>query len=107
MTVQAEQFPIAAIGRVVIVVVVAMMHRELVQVIAREFTRAAATNPRINLEGSLPIAPLALLPTALRLGDYPVQPVVIWFAHLRKPNFAAYEHIVARRPSQFKCNSPG
>ena len=86
VAVQAQQFPVAAVGRVVVVVMVSVMQRELAQVLAREFARAAAANPRIELERSLSIVLLALLPVASHLGDDLVQPVVIPFAHLDRPN---------------------
>jgi len=82
VAVKAQQLPVTAIGRVVVVVVVAVMHRELVQILTREFACAAAANPWIDLERSLSILLLALLPVAPRLGDDPVQPFVIWIAHL-------------------------
>ena len=105
MAIQAEQLPVAPVGRVVIVVVVPVMHCQLVQVFVREFAHAATAEPRINLESSLPIALFALLPVASRLGDYPIQPVVIRFAHLYSPEFAASEPIVDSNTS--RCNQCG
>lgn len=50
-------------------VVVAVVHGQLPQVFAREFTGAATTDPRVQLERLFPIAALALLARALRLYD--------------------------------------
>src|SRR5215469_4806436 len=55
VAVQAEQFPVAAVGRVVVVIVIAVMNRQLTQVGARKLAATAAADPRINLEGLLPI----------------------------------------------------
>ena len=41
VAVDAQQFPVAAIRRVVIMVVVAMMHRELLQIVAVFFLASA------------------------------------------------------------------
>jgi hypothetical protein len=60
MTIETQQFPVAAIRRIVIVVVVLMMDRQLTKSLAHEFTPAPRTDPRENPEGSLPIG---LLPT--------------------------------------------
>ena len=45
---------------------------------------------------------LALLPVVSRLGDDPVQPVVIRFAHLGPPEFAASAAIVVQRATRLK-----
>ena len=82
MAIQAEKLPVASVGWIVVVVVVPVMHRKLLQVLARELARAAAADPRIDLEGLLAVALVALRSAALRLGDQPVQPVLIWLAHL-------------------------
>ena len=41
VTIDAQQFPIAAIGRVVAVVVILVVHRQLAQVLAVELAAAA------------------------------------------------------------------
>ena len=68
VAVQAEQFPVAAVGRVVVMIVIAVVDRELTQVGVSEFAAAAATDPRIDLEGLLPVALLALFGVATSLG---------------------------------------
>ena len=48
VAIQAQQFPVAAVGRVVVVIVVAVMHRQLLHVGVGEFTHAAPAYPRIH-----------------------------------------------------------
>src|ERR1700682_919209 len=73
MAIQAQQFPVAAIGWIVAVIVIPMMDRQLAQVGGGEFAGTAAADPWIDLEGLLPVALLALVGDAASLGDYPVQ----------------------------------
>src|SRR6185503_10852597 len=47
----AEQLPVRAVGRVVVVVAVAVMHGELAQALAVELARAARADPRQDLQG--------------------------------------------------------
>jgi hypothetical protein len=60
VTVKTQQFPIAAVRRIVIVVVILVMDRELTKSLACEFAPASCTDPRIHLECLLPIG---FLPT--------------------------------------------
>ena len=48
MAVDAQQFPVAAIGRVIVVVVVAVVYGEFLHIGAGEFPRTAPANPRIE-----------------------------------------------------------
>ena len=73
MAVQAQQFPVAAIRRIVVVIVVAVMDRQLAQVGAREFARATTADPRIDLERLLSVALLALGSSAAGVGHYAVE----------------------------------
>jgi len=73
VAVQTEQFPVAAVGRVVVVVVVAVVHGELLQVLPREFARTAAANPRVNLQRLFAVTQLARLPIAQGLGDHSIR----------------------------------
>lgn len=45
VTIQTEVFPVAAVGRIVIVVVIFVVDGKLMQVLAREFTAAACAHP--------------------------------------------------------------
>ena len=56
MAINAQQFPIAAIGWVVVVVVVAMVHGQFAQIGVGEFPSAATADPRIDLEGFFAVA---------------------------------------------------
>jgi hypothetical protein len=55
VAVEAQQFPVAAVGRVVAVIVVPVMDRQLAKVGAREFAAAATADPRIDLERLLSV----------------------------------------------------
>jgi len=48
MAVQAQELPIAAVGGIVGVIMVAVMHRQLTQIGTSEFARAAPANPWIE-----------------------------------------------------------
>jgi len=69
VAVGAEKLPVAAIGRVVIVIAIPMMDFEQLQICPREFAGAAAANPRIELERLLAIPLLARLAIASRFRD--------------------------------------
>jgi hypothetical protein len=73
MTVQAQQFPVAAIGRVVIVIVVAVMNRQLAKVGVCEFTSAATADPRIDLERLFAVALFAFFGGTAGLDHYAVE----------------------------------
>jgi hypothetical protein len=46
VTVETQQLPVAPVGRIVVVVVVFVMDRELTQLLAVKFTAAVRTDPR-------------------------------------------------------------
>lgn len=73
MAVEAQQFPIAAIGRVVVVVVVTVMNGQFIEVGARERAAAPTADPRIDLERLLSVALFAHCSSTARLGHYAVQ----------------------------------
>jgi TRAP-type uncharacterized transport system fused permease subunit len=60
MTVQTEQFPVAPVWRVVVVVMVLVMDRELAQFFTVKFTSAMRTDPRKYFEGLSSIGLLQL-----------------------------------------------
>ena len=64
MAVKTEQFPVAAILRIILMVMIFVMDRELPQPLTAEFAPTARTDPRMDLEGFRPIALLPLLPAA-------------------------------------------
>ena len=75
VAVDAKQLPVAAVKRIVVVVVIAMMDRELAQILPGEFTRTPSADPRIHLQRFRTIAPLALFRLTARFGDDLLQPV--------------------------------
>ena len=77
VAINAEQFPVAAIGRVVLVVVVLVMDRELVQVGLRKLARAAATDPWKQPQGLGAVSLLALVPRTARVGDDSIEPAEV------------------------------
>jgi hypothetical protein len=77
MTIETQQFPIAAVGGIIIVVVILVMDRELTKSLACKFAPASRTDPRENLERSLPIHLLPTLSVAPSLGNDLIQPVGI------------------------------
>lgn len=62
VTVEAEQLPVASVRRIVIVVVILVMDRELVQLFTIEFASAVRTDPRKYFECmfSMALVPLRL-----------------------------------------------
>ena len=69
MAVQTKQFPVAAVRWVVVVIVITVVNGQLTQICACEHSSAAATDPRIDLQGSLTIALSTLIGGASRFGD--------------------------------------
>ena len=60
VAVETEQFPVAPVMRIVVVVVVLVMDRELVQFLAVKFASAVRTDPRKHFERLLSIGLLQL-----------------------------------------------
>jgi hypothetical protein len=75
VTVDAEQFPVAAIGWIVLMVVVFVMDREFTQSLAREFAAASRTDRWKHFEGSIPVFSRPLFSIAPGLGQYAFQSV--------------------------------
>src|SRR5450755_1233812 len=69
VTVDAQQFPVAAVGRIVVMIVVLVVHRELLHIRAGEFARAASADPGIDLERLLAIILFAALAIAPGFGN--------------------------------------
>jgi hypothetical protein len=69
MTVDTEKFPVAAIRRIVIVVVIFVMNRELTNSLAGEFPPAPRTDPREDLERSFAIGLFLTRSVAPGLGN--------------------------------------
>jgi hypothetical protein len=73
VAVQTQQLPIAAIRRVVVVIVVPVVDGQFAQVGARKLAGAAPTDPRIELQRLFPVAPIARLGSATGFSDDAVQ----------------------------------
>ena len=73
VTIDAQQLPVAAVARVVVVIVITMMDGEFLQVGAREFARTAAAHPRIELQGLFAITARTLFTLAARLRHHLVE----------------------------------
>ena len=69
VTVQTQQFPVTAVGRIIVVIVIAVMDGQLVQVRARELTRTAPADPRVHLERLLTVPLIALVSVTLGFRD--------------------------------------
>ena len=78
VAIDAQQFPVAAVGRIEIVIVVPVVHGQLLQIGPGELARAAAADPRIHLQGPLAIALAAPFGVATGLGDDPVELGVVY-----------------------------
>src|SRR5690606_38263892 len=99
VTVHAQQLPVAAVGRIVVVVVIAVVDRQLLEVGAGEISRAAAAGPWIHLQGTLPIALRALFGAATGLGDDAVGPGVVGRGHGRAVHRERKERVAPARPA--------
>ena len=77
MAVKTQQFPVAAVFRIIIMIVIAMMHRQLMQVLMVEFTTAPATNPGIQFERLFPVGTRTFLILAPRTSDDLVKFILI------------------------------
>ena len=60
VTVKTQKLPVAAVRRIVIVVVVLMMDREFSKFLTLKITPTLRTDPRVDLERLLPITTLAV-----------------------------------------------
>jgi hypothetical protein len=64
VAIETEQLPVAAVLRIVVVVVVLVMDRELFELFAGELAAAARAEVRVNLERLLTVRLLPKLPAA-------------------------------------------
>lgn len=55
VAIEAEKFPVAAIGWVVVVVMVAVMHGQFAQIGDGKLAGTAAANPRVHFQGALAV----------------------------------------------------
>jgi hypothetical protein len=81
VTVKAQQLPVAAVGWIVVVVVVLVMNRELAQFFAAEFTSTPRTDLGKHFECLFAVGFFQLIPVLPGLGNDLVLPLSIkfWF----------------------------
>ena len=95
VAVRAQELPVAPIGRIVVVVVIAVVDFEKLQIGVGELASATAADPGIDLECSLAIARGALFACAPSFGDDAVEPSIIWrglaFGHAALPYLCLLE----------------
>lgn len=93
VAVHAQEFPVASIRRVVVVIVIAVMDCEFAKVGSGAFARAATTDPWIKLERLLPLALFALYGSTASVrhdavqfvGVCPMQAVISFEETVRAP----------------------
>lgn len=73
MAVKTQQLPIAAVGWIMVVIVIPVVDSQFVQVLAIEFTGATPANPRVKFQRLLTVILLPLLPVAAGSGDDLIQ----------------------------------
>ena len=81
MAIHTQQFPVTAIGRIVAVIVVAVMHCQLMQILVRKLAAAAAANMRIHLQRLFAVTLFAQLTGAPRFSHHLIQLVIIRLHH--------------------------
>src|SRR5437763_4292651 len=78
VAVDAQQLPIAAVRRIVVVIAILVMHGQLAQTLARELAAAARADVRQQLEGLIAIVHEKNYPLFLRPAATPL--MVRWMA---------------------------
>src|SRR5690606_14939332 len=73
VAVEAQEFPVAAVRGVVVVVVVDVVDGQFPQVGAGELPGAAGADPGVELQGLLPVALLPLFDVVALFRQYPVE----------------------------------
>jgi len=81
VTVKAEQFPVAAVGRIIVVVVIPVVYRQLAQFFALEFAAAPAADMGEELQGLFTVPGLPLLLFLAHLCDHTVLSFGIGLGH--------------------------
>ena len=77
VAVEAQQLPVAAVGRIEFVVVIAVVDGQLMPGGVVELARAAAADPRLHLHRLLAVAEVALVGGSYRVGDDAVEAGVV------------------------------
>ena len=72
MAIDTQQLPIAAIRWIIVMIVVAVVYRQLLKAFRVELTRAATADPGIHFQGPAAVTSLALVASGTRLGNYAI-----------------------------------
>jgi hypothetical protein len=83
VAVHAQQFPVAAVGRIIVVIAVLMVDRQLVKFLAGKFPSAPGANPRQDLKRLIAVEIASPRPHIVRLGQNVLQFAAIRLGLLR------------------------
>ena len=83
MAINAQQLPVAAIERVIVVIVILVVHRQFAQTHAGELTAASSANVRIEFHGAFTVSRLALAAVPARFGDDSIETRLIRVGRFR------------------------
>jgi hypothetical protein len=81
VAIDAEQLPVTAIGRIVVVIVVAVMNGQFAQVGKGELAGTATAYPRIDIERAFPVAIFPSFAGLSRIQHESVKAVVVYRFH--------------------------
>ena len=77
MTIDAKELPVAAVGWIVVMVVITVVDGKFLEICPGELPRAAAAYPGIHLERFFTVSLFTLFPVAPGIGDDPVELLVV------------------------------
>jgi len=100
VAIQAKQFPVAAIKRVVVVIMVLVVHGQLAQSFSGKFPAAASADPWEQFKRAFAVGRLAFVAVPASLGYDAVEPGMVGcssFGHVRKLQVGLRE--TAARPT--------
>jgi len=73
VTIHAQQFPVAAVLWIIVMVMVAVMHGQLMHIFASKLTRTPTAYPGVHPERLFAIPAFSLQAIPLRFGNHAVQ----------------------------------
>lgn len=77
VAVDTEKLPIAAIGRIIVVVVISVVYGEFMDIVMIELPGTTAANPRKKLERLFAVASFALCAATLRFSDNTIKTISV------------------------------
>lgn len=83
VAIQTQQFPVTAVGRIVVVVMIFVVDSEFTQTHTGKLARAAAANPGKQFERAFAITRLARFTLLACFGDNTIKTGVIWNSMFR------------------------